>query len=444
MASNLVSMMKEETTAKNITELMKEIVQASGAPEATRRALRTKIEELCGDTRSKEHTRRVEEFSFTVPRRSLDSWKNEVRAKQQEPVSGVHFKVEYSVNYANINVDSWTVNEEAEAWRTVDNERDKFDIEEKERQKAAAAASQSYERKQISKEDIAKLYDEAKRHYRRENRVARENQPEWEILQRTQNNDSAYEDKELRFKERDDKNRRDDHGETDWYQNIQNIAELGTQLGYTERHYKNVLSRFISWFNPELSVVTDALPANETARFLLRLHMPDTEEEKIDKQVNKLTRKAGTSLRPVMAYLYEIMSAKYKNSTPAEKETEIRKEMIRGLVKFTRGDLQLEIVQSIEYARRKREKLDWKVMLEKAMEREMIQGMPQVDIRYQNTEASEAALQKLYTVSTGLKYKPRTEPSFRPGKGEYPERNYDSEQEPASKPKITREHSKIL
>jgi hypothetical protein len=51
----------------------------------------------------------------------------------------------------------------------------------------------------------------------------------WEILQRTQNNNSAYEDKELRFKERDDKNKRDDHGETDWYQNIQNIAELGTK-----------------------------------------------------------------------------------------------------------------------------------------------------------------------------------------------------------------------
>jgi hypothetical protein len=34
------------------------------------------------------------------------------------------------------------------------------------------------------------------------------------------------------------------------------------------------------------------------------------------------------------------MNAKYKNSTPAEKETEIRKEMIRGLVKFTREDLQ--------------------------------------------------------------------------------------------------------
>jgi len=34
------------------------------------------------------------------------------------------------------------------------------------------------------------------------------------------------------------------------------------------------------------------------------------------------------------------MNTKYKNSTPADKEMEIRKEMTRGLVKFTREDLQ--------------------------------------------------------------------------------------------------------
>jgi hypothetical protein len=110
---------------------------------------------------------------------------------------------------------------------------------------------------------------------------------------------------------------------------LPNIAELGAQLGYTERHYRNVLSRFISWFNPELTIVTENLTANETARFLLRLHTPDTEEEKLDKQMGRLTRKAGTSLRPVMAYLYEIVNAKYKGCLPLEKETEIRKEMMR-------------------------------------------------------------------------------------------------------------------
>ncbi len=62
---------------------------------------------------------------------------------------------------------------------------------------------------------------------------------------------------------------------------MRNVAELGEQLGYTEKHYKNVLSRFISWFNPEMKIVTEGLTADETARFLLRLHTPDTEEEKL-------------------------------------------------------------------------------------------------------------------------------------------------------------------
>jgi hypothetical protein len=102
-----------------------------------------------------------------------------------------------------------------------------------------------------------------------------------------------------------------------------------------------------------------------------------------------------------MAYLYEIMNTKYKNSTQAEKETEIRKEMIRGLVKFTRGDLQIESVQSIEYARRKREKLDWKVMLEKAIEREMIQGMPQVDMETTQREVTTQSRNQLVSHRTG-------------------------------------------
>jgi hypothetical protein len=187
-------------------------------------------------------------------------------------------------------------------------------------------------------ERMKSIYESTRRRVRESNRHAKLENPTSEVAQRTQNNDSTYEDKELRFKERDEKNRKDDNRDTDWYQNIRNIAELGEQLGYTEKHYKNVLSRFISWFNPELTIVTEKLTADETARFLLRLHTPDTEEEKLEKQIGRLTRKAGTPLRSVMAFLYEIVKAKCKNMLLLEQETEIRKEMVRGLVKFTRGD----------------------------------------------------------------------------------------------------------
>jgi hypothetical protein len=69
---------------------------------------------------------------------------------------------------------------------------------------------------------------------------------------------------------------------------------------------------------------------------------------------------------------------------------------------------------------KKKEKLDWKPLLERAIEGEMLQGMPQVDIKYQNTDANEEALQKLYNVSTGIDSRPQTRPSCEPGKGDKP------------------------
>jgi hypothetical protein len=83
-----------------------------------------------------------------------------------------------------------------------------------------------------------------------------------------------------------------------------------------------------------------------------------------------------------MAFFYEIVKAKCRNMLLLVQETEIRKEMVSGLVKFTRGNLQVQIVQTIEYARKKREKLEWRVLLERAIEAELQQGMPQTDILY--------------------------------------------------------------
>jgi hypothetical protein len=175
--------------------------------------------------------------------------------------------------------------------------------------------------------------------------------------------------------------------------------------------------------------VTEKQTADETARFLLRLHTPDTEEEKLEKQMNRLTRKAGTPLRSVMAFLYEIVKAKCKNSSLGDQETEIRKEMVRGLVKFTRGDLQVQLVQSIEYARKKREKLDWRVLMERAIEAEILQGMPQTDIKYLNPDADEAALHKLYNVCIGIESKPQSKPYYEPGKGGKPRTEEEQETE---------------
>ncbi len=64
--------------------------------------------------------------------------------------------------------------------------------------------------------------------------------------------------------------------------------------------------------------------------------------------------------------------------------------------------MQIEKVQSNEYARRKREKLDWKVMLEKAIEREMIQRMPQVDMETTQREVTTQSRNQLVSHRTGI------------------------------------------
>ncbi len=107
------------------------------------------------------------------------------------------------------------------------------------------------------------MYEEVKRKVRTQNRNARLENPEWEVVKRTQNNYSAYKEKELCFREKDEKNRRDKNRDTEWYHNLQNIANLGLHQGYTNKQYKHVLSRFISWFNPELTIVTERLTAND-------------------------------------------------------------------------------------------------------------------------------------------------------------------------------------
>jgi hypothetical protein len=74
------------------------------------------------------------------------------------------------------------------------------------------AEHEEYERKIITKDDDAtRILEETKREIRQKNRKAQKHNPVWEITARTQNNDSTYEDKELRFKDREDKNKKDEN-----------------------------------------------------------------------------------------------------------------------------------------------------------------------------------------------------------------------------------------
>ena len=427
---SFVDFIREESSAKNLAQVMKDVVSAIAAPAETRATLRQKIDDLCGDKKLTEHARQVDEFSFTKPERTLDEWLLEIRRKQIEPVKDIHYKIEYGVNYANGNQESWTLNEEAEAWKAADSYKENFEKEEDRRQTAQALEGQDRpERKILTREEITLVYDETKRQTRINNRQARLRPPRWEILARSQNNDSSYEDKELRFKEKDEKFKKDDTRDTDWVKNIGNIKRLGEQLGYTERHYKTVLDRFISWFSPELSGITEKLSANATARFLMKLNMPDTEQEKIQKQLDRLSRKPGGNLRSVMAYLFEIATAINADKQGTEKTHNIRYLMVTGLIRFTHGRLREELVGAARWASNRRTHLDWKALMEKAIEKEVVYGMPPTELIFKSTDDVNNALQRMYNVNYGLKYSPNYAPKYIPGQGEYPDR-HQLEQDP--------------
>jgi hypothetical protein len=161
-SSNLAAMMKEETTSKQLTELMKELVQTITAPEDTRKRLREKIDEVCGNKREKEHSRKVEEFMFRVPAKSIEKYSEELKNVGTEPTKDVHFKTENSINYINLNKRSWTVNVEAEAWKAVDDAKDDFERKE-DRRLDALKEGEEKTRKTISNDDLAFVFEETKR-----------------------------------------------------------------------------------------------------------------------------------------------------------------------------------------------------------------------------------------------------------------------------------------
>ncbi len=87
-------------------------VYHSGAPDETRKTLREKIDTVCGNSKEKEHSRKIEEFTFTKARRSIEDWEAELKRSEVHPTKDNHFKSEYGVNYINTCKESWTRKED--------------------------------------------------------------------------------------------------------------------------------------------------------------------------------------------------------------------------------------------------------------------------------------------------------------------------------------------
>jgi len=112
--------------------------------------------------------------------------------------------------------------------------------------------------------------------------------------------------------------------------------------------------------------VTDKLSADDTAEFLMRLHMPDSEYEKIKKQTDRLSRKPRATSQTSDGVLARASSRDtFKKETEPERSHRIQYMMLLGLVRFTHGQLQEEIVGAIEYMKKEGKKANWKDLMER-------------------------------------------------------------------------------
>ena len=404
--NSFVDLIRDDTAADTAT-LLKQIVNAGIGAADAKQTLRNRVDEIFGRPDTRENQERITEFSFVIPQQTLAQFNRAIIVKNLEPLKDSHWKTEHGVNYGNTNERSWLVKEEDTAWKEVDIWRDN---------KVAAGREAD-----CTEGNLGRIFADARRQARLANRGARAVEPTWVVLARTQPNDCSYEDRELRFKETDRRDKSQEWRDTDWNQNLANIKNLGEQLGYTEQHYKHVLSRFISWFAPDLTIVTQKLTATETARFLLRLNTPDTESEKIEKQKAKLSRKPGQPLRPVMAFLQELAAEIHRRETEPEKTNNIRHMMLLGLIRFTHGRLQEEIVAAIEHCKKEGKKISWQNLMERAITKETFYGAPTTELRFQNDDKQSLLYQSLYNVSAKPGFKPKYEPQYMPGKGSLPE-----------------------
>ena len=227
MATNsIIEQLKDESTEFKMVELMKEILAANN--QEAKQALLTKLEGIGKEpTASCKIHREIEKFEFKEPTRTLDEWLAKVRKIEDYPVQPVHYKVENWVPYANTNENSYIRNEEHQA-RLY---RLEFTSEQ--------GAGREHEDKIRDAEEQGRV--EAYKW----NIKAKKEKPVWVVLKRTALGDTKVEDTCLRFAKRPSRN---DDGTLDWFKSIKALAATGQELGYTQKHYKATLDRWVSFF----------------------------------------------------------------------------------------------------------------------------------------------------------------------------------------------------
>ncbi len=234
----------------------------------------------------------IQNFTFEVPEHSLAEVLARPIYRRARP--NRHYKKENGKDYYNAN-------EAALVYEDPDRIAGNAKLEAANRPVAAGANPPN-------DAELNRIYLAARQAQLNANRDAEEEEPQWHLCQRSSPNDTHQEDTVLRFTN-------SEHNDIDWHTTINNIHNLGRELGYTLEHYNKVMHRFVSYYKPDLSPLIAGMDANRTARFIMGLNTPKPVRQQHFKAIKTMERPVGMKLRAVMHILTQRANGYYADES---------------------------------------------------------------------------------------------------------------------------------
>ena len=301
-----------------------------------------------------ENQRIIDTFKFTVPQYSLGDIA--AKPKYRPMLDGKHFKVEKNRKFYNRAI-------ETSEWAD-------------ENLVAATAREQAALQDPIPQpQELEDIYRRALFVQIRRNAAAYAIPPDWILLQNEDQNDIRAEDSWLQYLD-------STHKKINWFATIQTIQSEGSWLGYTTRHYKRVLERFVSYFNSELAPLARIMPVDNLAKLLMSSTIPAPARELTLDAIHKLTRKPGEDLRVPMSRLYTLATSYYQQENLENYEPQVYNIVMTGLQHFTSGETKSNLIKIIKRNQLLRTKLDYHGTLEACIDAEKLYGQPMELLQY--------------------------------------------------------------
>jgi hypothetical protein len=302
-----------------------------------------------------------EKFSFKPNNKSLSEWKVELARKENVKVSKeyVHWKIQKGQAYMNVNANSWEKNEQVEGLEMIN------------KAKAEAEAAG----RAITKGELDKLWDDTVQKVRQDNWEKAKEVQEWAPLARDECNDVRMEDSLIIFRD-------NDKLKPHWNDTFERLSTFGIEKGYTMKHYKNCLDRWVSYFSPELMIIIKNLNPDEAATFLIGQSPLITNYEAMRKKLESMVRYPDESITIKMSYLEAIVSNMYNNAEEPERSNCINRFMMDGLLNFTTGRIRQEVSEVIDDCRKEAKTIDWTRLMKAIDQAEEEYGKPTEILRF--------------------------------------------------------------